>query len=105
MARLPDLDADDLGALALGGGGWILLEAPMAAEFPVEAAVRQVQAMGFGVLLAHPERCAVFSRDFSLLEALHPRQGARASMTASSLTGAFGRPTREDRAADGRGAG
>lgn len=93
MARLPDLDADDLGALALGGGRWILLEAPTAGQFPVEAAVRQVQSMGFEVLLAHPERCAVFSRDFSLLEACI-RAGARASLTASSLTGAFGRPTR-----------
>ncbi|WP_051222028.1 tyrosine-protein phosphatase [Conexibacter woesei] len=93
MARLPDLDAGDLGALALGGGRWILLEAPTAGQFPVEAAVRQVQSMGFEVLLAHPERCAVFSRDFSLLEACI-RAGARASLTASSLTGAFGRPTR-----------
>jgi protein-tyrosine phosphatase len=94
MARLPDLDTGDLGALALGGGRWILLEAPTAGQFPVEAAVKQVQSMGFEVLLAHPERCAVFSRDFSLLEAC-VRAGARASLTASSLTGAFGRPTRK----------
>jgi protein-tyrosine phosphatase len=93
MARLPDLDAGDLGALALGGGRWILLEAPTAGQFPVEAAVRQVRSLGFEVLLAHPERCAVFSRDFGLLEACI-RAGARASLTASSLTGAFGRPTR-----------
>jgi protein-tyrosine phosphatase len=89
MARLPDLKADDLGALALGGGGWILLEAPMAAEFPVETAVRGVQRAGFGVLLAHPERCAVFSRDVDRLERL-VAEGARTSITASSLTGAFG---------------
>jgi protein-tyrosine phosphatase len=89
MARLPDLSADDLGALALGGGRWILLEAPMAAEFPVETAVRGVQQAGFGVLLAHPERCAVFSRDLDRLAAL-VAEGARASVTASSLTGSFG---------------
>jgi protein-tyrosine phosphatase len=93
MARLPDLDAEQLGALALGGGRWILLEAPTAGQFPVEAAVRQVREMGFEVLLAHPERCAVFSRDFATLEAC-VRAGARASLTASSLTGAFGRPVR-----------
>jgi protein-tyrosine phosphatase len=89
MARLPDMDARALDALTLGGGRWILLEAPMAAEFPVEAAVRDVRRAGFEVLLAHPERCAVFSRDLERLRAL-VADGARASITASSLTGAFG---------------
>jgi protein-tyrosine phosphatase len=93
MARLPDLTAMDLAELALGGGRWILLEAPTAGQFPVEAAVRQVRSMGFEVLLAHPERCAVFSRDLGLLEACLGA-GARASVTASSLTGVFGRQTR-----------
>jgi len=93
MARLPDLTTDDLGALALGGGGWILLEAPLAAEFQVETAVREVRRAGFGVLLAHPERCAVFSRDVDRLAAL-VAEGARTSITASSLTGAFGRTAR-----------
>jgi protein-tyrosine phosphatase len=93
MTRLPDLDAAELAALALAGGGWILLEAPTAAAFPVERAVEEVHDQGLGVVLAHPERCRVFQEDPARLRLLVDR-GARVSITASALTGSFGRTPR-----------
>lgn len=93
-ARLPDLEEADLRALTLGDGPWLLLEPPLAAEFAYERAVELVNAAGLRVLVAHPERCRLFQRDPSRLDAL-VAGGARLSITASSLTGSFGRPAQE----------
>ncbi|HEY7150684.1 MAG TPA: CpsB/CapC family capsule biosynthesis tyrosine phosphatase [Solirubrobacterales bacterium] len=55
--RLPELDAGDLRAVALGGGNWILLEpAPGPLSDSLDGAVRELSAAGFGALIAHPER-------------------------------------------------
>jgi protein-tyrosine phosphatase len=93
-ARLPDLDATELAGLTLGGGPWILLEAPLAAEFPIERAAQDVMDEGYRVLLAHPERCALFLRAPDRLRAL-VEAGARVSVTAGALTGGFGGPPRK----------
>jgi protein-tyrosine phosphatase len=88
--RLPELDDDQLRALALGGGPYVLLECPFA---PVgdglAPLVDDLQERGFEVLLAHPERSASFQRDPDLLAALVER-GALAQVTTGSLTGHFG---------------
>lgn len=49
-----------------------------------------IQARGNRVLIAHPERCVGFHRDPAMLERL-VRGGALAQVTASALTGFFGR--------------
>jgi protein-tyrosine phosphatase len=51
--------------------------------------VDDLQARGHRVMLAHPERCAVFHRDPALLQSLVD-EGALASITAGSLVGRFG---------------
>lgn len=87
------LDREELGRLALGGAGpSLLLEAPLGAVGgELEDAVRELQRAGFGVVLAHPERCPSFHRDSDRLRAL-VATGVLCSLTASSFTGRFGRP-------------
>ncbi|MGZ5331105.1 MAG: tyrosine-protein phosphatase [Solirubrobacterales bacterium] len=47
----------DLEAVSLGGGGWILLEpAPGPLGDSLRSTAEQLQAGGFGVVIAHPER-------------------------------------------------
>ena len=89
QARLADLDDDALRARALGGGRHVLLECEPRGR-DVEADVVELIARGHGVLLAHAERCRVFRADPSLIERLVDA-GALVSVTAGSLTGAFGR--------------
>ena len=89
--RLPDLSDEVLRTLTLGGGNHVLLECPFA---PVgdglEPLVDDLQARGFEVLLAHPERSASFQQDPDLLASLVER-GALAQVTVGALTGHFGR--------------
>jgi protein-tyrosine phosphatase len=92
-ARLPDLDATELAQLTMGAGRWVLLEAPLTTDFPIEEAADSLQTAGYGVLLAHPERCALFQRDPRRVRDL-VAAGARVSVTAAALGGAFGRPAR-----------
>jgi protein-tyrosine phosphatase len=89
QARLADLDDDALRALALGAGRHVLLECEPPGR-DVEVDVRELLARGHGVLLAHAERCRVFRSDPSLIARLVDA-GALVSVTAGSLTGAFGR--------------
>jgi protein-tyrosine phosphatase len=92
-ARVPDLTAGDLRALGLGGGRWLLLEAPLTGDFPVELATRELLDAGHGVVLAHPERCQLFQRSPRRVRDL-VEMGAKVSITSSALLGAFGRPAR-----------
>jgi len=89
--RLPDLTEDELRAVTLGGGSYVLLECPFA---PIgdrlEPLVDDLHERGYGVLLAHPERSASFQRDPALLATLVD-MGALAQVTVGSLTGHFGR--------------
>ncbi|MGX6448895.1 tyrosine-protein phosphatase, partial [Patulibacter sp. S7RM1-6] len=91
LTRAVDLSADELAGLTLGGGDWLLLEAPIAVDSPgLEGMIGMVQGRGVRVLLAHPERCAGFHGDPELLGRL-VRGGCLAQVTATALTGAFGR--------------
>jgi len=89
-ARLPDLGDDDLRALALGGGPYVLLECPLdAVNAPMEELVSDLHERGFSVLLGHPERSPACQRDPDLLAALVD-DGALAQVTPGSLLGDFG---------------
>lgn len=87
--RLPDLPDDELRALTLGRGPFLLLECPFSPAGGLDLMVADLQRRGFGVLLAHPERSPSFQRDPELLAGLVER-GALAQVTTGSLTGDFG---------------
>jgi protein-tyrosine phosphatase len=91
--RLPELGDDDLRAVTLGGGSCVLLECPFRPEPRMEALVADLQARGFTVLLAHPERSPLFQQDLGRLGALVDA-GALAQVTAGSFAGDFGGPPR-----------
>jgi protein-tyrosine phosphatase len=91
---LEQLSDGELAALGLGGGRWLLIECPFTVAIDgFAAAVRELQAGDHGVVLAHPERCSGFHRHRDVLAAL-VEEGALTSITASSLTGDFGREPR-----------
>ena len=88
------LDDADLAALGLGGGPYVLLEAPLSpAAADVEEAIRAVMQRGHHVVLAHPERAPVFQRAPDQLVRL-VAEGALCAVTASAFTGRFGRTAR-----------
>lgn len=94
-ARLADLDDEELRAVALGGGPYVLLECPFSpGDAGLDLMVAGLQRRGFGVLLGHPERSPVFQRDPGRLAAL-TKEGALAQVTAGSLTGNFGSPAQK----------
>ena len=89
-SRLPALADDDLRALTLGGGRWLLLECPFSpAAASLDLMVADLARRGFRVLLAHPERSPSFQRNPELLGRLIER-GALAQVTSASLAGGFG---------------
>jgi protein-tyrosine phosphatase len=91
LARALELDDDELTALHLGGGPYLLLEPPLGNDVPRLAdLVRGLQTRGHRILIAHPERCAAFHQDDELLGQL-VESGALAQVTAGSLAGHFGR--------------
>jgi protein-tyrosine phosphatase len=89
ISRLPGLDAGTLERLALGGGEWLLLEAPERGPADVPAAVAVAQERGHRVVIAHAERCEALRRDPTALRRL-VAGGTLASITAGSLAGRFG---------------
>jgi protein-tyrosine phosphatase len=94
VSQLPAIDPSELHRLCLGGGPWLLLESPLGVNAPdMSPAVAELQGRGFGVVLAHPERCPAFQREPAALEAL-VRQGALTSITAGAFVGRFGRRVR-----------
>jgi protein-tyrosine phosphatase len=115
--RAADLDDDELVALRLGGGPYLLVECPFsppAAGFgPI---VHGLAARGHRILLAHPERCPAFQRDREQLRSFVDA-GMLTSITAGALVGRFGRAVKafafslleqglvHDIASDGHGAG
>lgn len=95
LARTRDLSDGELRALTLGGRRWLLVEPPLDPRLPdpVDELESLIQR-GHELLLAHPERCPAFQRRPRGLRRLVAK-GVLLSITASSLTGAFGRPARE----------
>lgn len=85
-----ELDDDALGALTLGGGRWLLLEAPLQINVELEPAARDLLDRGFGVLVAHPERSPLLQRDPAAVRRLVDA-GALTQITAASFVGRFGR--------------
>ncbi len=89
VAGLPD---SELERLRLGDGRHLLLEAPLeAVGTELEETIRGLQGRGYGILLAHPERCPSFHRDPDRLARL-VAHGVLCSITAASLAGRSGGP-------------
>jgi len=90
LHQATELGDEELHALALGGGPWLLLEAPLREGVALEPVARSLMVRGHRVLIAHPERSPSVQRDASLLARL-VRDGAATQVTASSFAGRFGR--------------
>jgi protein-tyrosine phosphatase len=93
-----DLADDELAAIAQGPAKarWILLECPFAGVDPAFlAAVARLSELGYGVLLAHPERSAGFLRHG--LDAVAPwlGDGALLQVNVCSLLGNHGLVVRD----------
>jgi protein-tyrosine phosphatase len=90
MTRAADLEAEELAALTLGGGPWLLIECPFTSvAIGLDELILELEEAGHGVVLAHPERSPAFQRDPQMLESL-VRGGVLTSITAGSLVGRFG---------------
>ena len=94
ITRAVELDPEELGALSLGGGPWLLIEPPFTSvSTGLDELVREIAELGHRIVLAHPERCPAFQREPGLLESL-VLGGALTSITAGSLVGQFGKTAR-----------
>jgi protein-tyrosine phosphatase len=94
LDRAGDLGDDELDAIRLGGGPYLLLECPLTVHAgPLETHVSALQLRGYKVLLAHPERCPALQRDPGRLRDIVAHD-ALCSVTASAFSGKFGRPAR-----------
>jgi protein-tyrosine phosphatase len=104
LTQIPELRdqakiGQQLGALGLGGGPWLLVEPPFAPVAPnldgmlLELAAELRSSGGRRIVLAHPERCPAFQRDPQMLRRL-VRAGMLTSVTAGSLGGQFGNEAR-----------
>lgn len=92
LTRALDMDDQDIHAVSLGGGPWLLLECPLS---PVAAGVEQgiegLRRRGHEhIVLAHPERVPAFQRDPEMLERL-VAGGLLTSVTAGAFAGRFGK--------------
>ena len=88
------LDEAELDALRLGGGEWLLMECPLSqAAGPFWLVLRDLEARGYGIVLAHPERSPAIRRNPDLLTDLLST-GMLSSITAGSLMGRFGEEVR-----------
>lgn len=88
------LNDEQLRALALGGGPWLLLEAPLQSGVGFAPVAYALMKRGYRVLIAHPERSPLLQRDLEGLREL-VRAGAATQVTAASFAGGFGRTVRE----------
>ena len=90
ISKAAELDGDELEALRLGGGEWLLAECPLSSSATgFDTLLHQLQARGHRILLAHPERSPVLQRDPALLQGLVDA-GMLCSVTAGSFVGLFG---------------
>src|SRR3954463_1721607 len=95
IGRYLDLGADELEALTMGGGPYLLLEPPLSvAGGAFDRFLASLLERGVPMLIAHPERCPAFQSHPERLADL-VGAGALAQVTAGSLAGRFGRPVRE----------
>jgi len=88
------LTDEQLRELALGGGPWLLIEAPLTQGVGLAPVVHALLDRGHRVLIAHPERSPLLQSDLDGLRAL-VRAGAATQVTAGSFAGSFGRTVRD----------
>ena len=89
-ALLFELRDEALRACVLGSGNYVLLEPPLAGPAPfVDRMAHDLQAKGFKVVIAHPERIGAFQRNIGVVQTLVD-MGCLTSVTAGSLVGHFG---------------
>jgi len=94
LTRVIDIAQEELAGLALGAGGWLLVEPPFTAVgVGLDTILLSLQRQGHRIVLAHPERCSAFRRDPHMLEVL-VANGVLTSITAGSLVGQFGEDAR-----------
>jgi protein-tyrosine phosphatase len=91
------LDREELDLLAQGPAGarWLLVETPfhgIGEDF--HAATSELRALGFGVLVAHPERSADAAFDGAAGLRRELAAGSKAQLNALSLTGGHGEDAR-----------
>jgi protein-tyrosine phosphatase len=90
LTAISELEPGELSRLALGGGGWLLVEPPFTPVAPgIEGAIVDLRRAGHELVLAHPERCPAFQREPRMLRQL-ASAGVLMSITAGSLSGRFG---------------
>jgi protein-tyrosine phosphatase len=88
------LDDDELVALRLGGGPWLMVEAPLRRSADdAEVMLGLLRSRGHRLLIAHPERSPQFLRNPGLLRSV-VAAGAVTQVTALALTGGFGSTVR-----------
>ncbi|MGC2374795.1 MAG: CpsB/CapC family capsule biosynthesis tyrosine phosphatase [Solirubrobacteraceae bacterium] len=88
--RLADLGQHELGELGLGGGPYLLIEAPLSsAAGDFEIFLNDRHGLDRRYVLAHPERSPTLQRDPERLKRL-VLDGTVVSITAGSLSGRFG---------------
>lgn len=95
VGRLTDRELDTI-AHGPAGARWVLLEAPLdGAVGALHRGADELRARGFGVVLAHPERCApLFDDDLRALRR-ELELGSLAQVSSSSILGLHGaRPRR-----------
>ena len=84
MSRASELHDDELRALHLGGGPWLLIECPLVSNIAgFDLVLAELQNRGHQIVLAHPERCRAFQRDPEQLR-LILSQGMLSSITAGA---------------------
>jgi len=90
LSRLADLSRGELAGLRLGAGPYLLLECPLsitAGDF--DSLLLTIHGREKSIVLAHPERSPLFQREPARLARL-VEAGLLCSITAGSITGAFG---------------
>jgi protein-tyrosine phosphatase len=94
VSKAVELSDDELRALRLGGGDWILAECPLSSwATGFEKLLHALQSRGHRVVLAHPERSPLLQRDIDLVRQLVDA-GMLSSITAGSMSGRFGNTVR-----------
>ena len=90
LSKVAELHDDTLAKLCIGDGRYLLVESPYTqAPSLLETVLFELQVRGFQPVLAHPERSMTFLHDRARLERL-VENGVVCSVTAMSLSGAFG---------------
>ena len=94
LPRFADLTPEELAMVRVGDGPYLLLESPhTAAAGDFHTFVATLARRGQRIVLGHPERCPSLQRRPDGVAKM-VAEGVLCSITAASLTGAFGEPVR-----------